>query len=88
MPATDIFDGYSDGLESPLSFAEGVTPSDTDTLTHVSRAVYLGGAGDLSVVMRGGQTVTFTAMSAGWHPIRVTQVMATGTSATEIVVCW
>jgi hypothetical protein len=53
----------------------------------VTRALYVGGGGDLRVVMADGATVTFAALAPGWHPVRVRRVLATGTSATLITGC-
>lgn len=88
MPAIDTYDAYSRGLESPLSSAVEVAPDDANDLLHVSRAVFVGGGGDLRVIMLEGQTVTFAGLASGWHPIRVRRVLATGTSASAIVVGW
>ncbi|MCF7702206.1 hypothetical protein GLR48_23630 [Loktanella sp. M215] len=74
-------------MESPVSHAFAVSPSDANDLVKVTRALHLGGAGNLRVIMADGTTVTFTAMAAGWHPVRVRRVLATGTTATAIVGC-
>lgn len=50
--------------------------------------LYVGVAGDLTVKMASGDVVTFTALSAGFQPIQVTQVYATGTVATDIIALW
>lgn len=68
----------------PATTAAAVTPSDSTALT--SRAVWVGGAGDLSVRLSGatGTTVVFTAVPAGsLLPISVVRVMA-ATTATNI----
>ncbi len=65
--------------------ALAVTPSDTATIRH-TRGVYVGVTGDLAVTMLEGNSVTFVAVPAGaLLPIRVSQVLATGTTATSIV---
>lgn len=62
-----------------------VSPSDTNTL-NFTRGLYVGGAGNLAVTMKDGTTVTFTGVTAGQIlPVSVTQVKATGTTATNIV---
>ena len=82
----DSFSTFSPGLDSPCGYAEAVTPSDTVSLTISSRALYIGGAGNLTVLTVGGQTVTFTGVLAGSIiPIRVSRVNATVTTATSIV---
>ena len=67
--------------------AAAVTPSDTTNLASgFTRAIYVGGTGDLAVVMIDGTTVTFKAVPAGTLlPVAVTRVNSTGTSATNIV---
>jgi hypothetical protein len=52
--------------------------------------LWVGGTGDIAVI--GGQdssAVTFKAVPAGWFrlPVVATQVMATGTTATNLVGC-
>ena len=88
MPARDVFASHGASLESPLSHAVEVVPDDTGDLTHVSRALHLGMPGDLRVTMRSGQTATFRNLSSGWHPLRVSRVHATGTTAIDIVAGW
>lgn len=86
MPAVDQHGSSSEGLSGPADDAETITPSDAAELASITRALYVGGSGDVVVVMRGGQTVTFRAAAAGSTlPIRVKQVRATGTTATNLV---
>ena len=87
MPATDSFKTHAVVMESPVSHAFAVAPSDTGDLPQVTRALHVGGAGNLRAVMADGTTVTFTALSAGWHPVRVRRVLATGTTVTAIIGC-
>lgn len=62
-----------------------VTPSDATVLAP-TRGIYVGVAGNVAVKLLNGTTVTFTAMASGIiHPIRATQVLSTGTTATNIV---
>jgi hypothetical protein len=67
--------------------AQAVTPSDTVDLTNVSRALYVGGAGAVTVILADfATTVAFAAVPAGSIlPVRVSRVKATGTAATSIV---
>ena len=75
------------GLESPAWTAAEVTPDDDNDLTRVAtRALYIGGDGNISVVMSGGGTVAFSGLPAGTIlPVRVDRVRSTGTTATGIV---
>ena len=75
-----------EGMTSPANDALAVTPSDTAPVTYVSRALYVGGAGNLAVTMQGGGNVTFTGVPAGTVlPIRCTHVRSTSTTATSII---
>lgn len=86
MPATDNFANTSPGISGPARNAAAVTPSDAAELANVSRALYVGGAGNIAVVMASGDEVTFTGVTAGSVlPIQVKQVKATSTTATTIL---
>ena len=82
----DQHSGFVEGLTSPADNATAVTPSDSTDLAFNSRALYVGGAGNLVVTMAGGGDVTFTAVPAGSIlPVRVTRVKSTSTTATAIL---
>lgn len=83
---SDPFQNSSSGLSSPASDAFAITPDDGTDLTQIPRAIYVGSAGDLAVVMKGGGTVTFTGVPAGaLLSIRTARILATGTTADAIV---
>ena len=66
------------------SNALAVTPADAN-LAHIAGALWVGGLGNVTVIMAGGQTVTFTAVPSGTLlRVSVTQVRA-ATTATNIV---
>lgn len=55
----------------------------------VTKAIYVGGTGDVNVVMQGGQTVLFSAVPAGTIlPISVSQVKSASTTATLMLGLW
>jgi len=86
---SDSFSGYPVPVDSPASNAAAVTPSDSTDLGVFSRALYVGGAGNISAIMLGGQTVTFSGVPAGsLLPLRVKRVRSTDTTATNIVAIW
>ena len=65
--------------------AAAVTLSDSTELAP-TRALYIGGAGNLKVTMAYGTEVTFSGLSAGSIlPIQVTKVWATGSTATLVL---
>lgn len=84
---SDNFQNYTASLRDPVRTAETVIPNDAQDLNSVSRAVYVGGQGDLRVTLAGGEDITFRSAPVGWHPIRVQRVWATGTTAADIVAC-
>ena len=84
----DIYDDRSSGLESPGYNAATITPDDGADLPTASRAIYVGTAGDLAITMVGGGTLTLKNVPAGILPLRVRRVLATGTSAADLVAVW
>lgn len=73
-------------IESSARGAFAVSASDSVNFTVAARALYIGGAGDVAVVMATGDVVTFKAVPAGTVlPVRCTRVNSTNTSATDIV---
>lgn len=76
----------TDGFNAPAADAFAITPSDTVLFTNDTRGIYVGGAGNLTVLMQSGAVVLFTAVPAGTVlPIRAERVNATGTTATALV---
>ncbi|MCV2867320.1 hypothetical protein OEW28_01595 [Defluviimonas sp. WL0002] len=85
-------DKYSDlptTLTAPAREAAAIVPSDAADLASLPRAMFVGSAGDLAVVMAGGQSAMFRNVAAGsLLPIRVSRVLQTGTTAGDIVGLW
>lgn len=66
--------------------AVSVTPSDSTNLAVPSRALWIGGVGNISVEMLDGSTQVFEGIIAGsLLPLQVTRVNSTNTTATLIV---
>ena len=74
----------------PITEIRDVTPHDSTNMTTPNRAIYIGGAGNVSLLARGdSSSVTLTALAVGvWHPIAALRVNAPLTTATAIVVGW
>jgi hypothetical protein len=86
---TDSFRRHSRSLTAPPEQGVAVVPDDSADLVAVTRALYVGGAGDLAVRMADGTPLVFGAVPAGTLlPLRVRQVLATGTTASRIVGLW
>jgi hypothetical protein len=90
----------SPGPHQPARRTIAVTPSNTKDVTNATgdaapvyaSALYIGATGDVAVVAAGdnsaagaGTPVTFKAVPVGWFPVQVRRVMATNTSASQIV---
>jgi hypothetical protein len=67
--------------------AVAVSPHDTNDLAAPCRSLYVGGAGNVEVIMEGDtDAVVFSAVPAGTVlPIRVSRVRAASTTATLIL---
>ncbi|MBJ3775078.1 spike base protein, RCAP_Rcc01079 family [Acuticoccus mangrovi] len=86
MPAQDPFQLYQRGASAPAADAFSITPNDGTDLATAARAIYVGGGGDLAVVTLGGTSITFVSVAAGSVlPCSVARVLATNTTATDIV---
>lgn len=84
MPATPA--PQAAGLSAPALGAAAITPSDAGALPDPVRAIYVGTGGTLRVRMLSGETVTLAGVLGGAiYPLRVAQVLATGTTATGLV---
>jgi hypothetical protein len=77
----------------PYTHAFAITPSDTDELPMITRAIYVGGAGDIAVILAddtpvgsSGSSITLKAVPVGTVlPMRVRQVWSTNTTATLLI---
>jgi hypothetical protein len=84
--AQDPYAHDPQGLFRPYGKAEVVSKSDTVDLDFLARALWVGSAGDVSVVMQDGTTVVFTSVPAGsLLPIRFSRVNSTNTDASDMV---
>lgn len=76
------------GDTSPAGMYAAVTPHASTELPYVSRALYVGTAGNLVAVRADGTEVTFANVPAGMFlPIRAIRVDDTST-ASDIVALW
>ncbi len=66
--------------------AVAVTPSDSTAFSVPTKYLYVGGAGNVTLIDAAGNSVLFQTVPAGAIiPIACTKVMSTGTAATKIV---
>jgi len=87
MPATDNFSRFQTTDISPITQAVLVVPSDSTDLATVTRAIYVGNGGAVTVNMAdSGTSITFANVPTGTTlPIRVSRIKATLTVATDII---
>jgi len=79
----DTFSNHASGLESPATGAFLITPDDASDLATRPRSLYIGAAGNIRVRMNGVDVTLENA--SGVLPIRPERVLATGTTATNII---
>ncbi|MGR3662351.1 MAG: spike base protein, RCAP_Rcc01079 family [Paracoccaceae bacterium] len=85
----DQFKDFPTTLTSPATNAIAITPNDTVPMQNVSRAIYVGQTGDLSVEMQSGQIVTYENVQSGSIlAIRTLKVRQTGSTATGLISMW
>jgi hypothetical protein len=86
MPAIDKFQGEKKSYEMPSNQLFPITPDDVNELVFIPRSIYIGISGDLAVTDEFNNDVIFTNCFQGtWLPIRVKKVLATGTSALNLI---
>lgn len=86
MPTTDPYSGFAASPSAPARRAEVVTPSDTTDLSATAKSLYVGSGGDVRVMPAGGgAAVTFVGHPAGYLPVQVSRVLATGTTASALI---
>lgn len=85
----DVFKNHTSSLTAPARSAVSVVPADDQPFAQTARAVYVGTGGDLAVEMADGDRVVFVGVPSGTMlPVRITQVLATGTSAGDVLALW
>lgn len=83
MPAD--YSGYARAKTEPAFGAFAITPDDAAALPRLTRSLYVGGGGDLTVEMERGEVVTFVSVPAGTLlPLQLRKV-TTATTATSLI---
>ena len=82
----DRFADRSPSTDGPAFHGFAITANDGADLAEVTRALYVGTAGAVHVLMASGADMTFANVAAGTVlPIRAQRVLATGTTATLVL---
>ncbi len=74
------------GVGYPVTKFKSAIPDDTANLDHLPDGLYVGGAGNLTVMGIDGVQATFIVTAGSYHPLRPRRIMSTGTSATNIII--
>ena len=87
MPAAlDPYSNYADAPDFGGTLAVAIVPADGADLATAVRRIWVGTTGDLAVVTVGGSTATFKNVPVGlFAAVRVARVLATGTTASNLV---
>jgi hypothetical protein len=82
----DRFTGYGDSPSSPARRADLVTPNDSTILDPLPKAIIAGTAGNIALkAVDSAAAVTIPVYAGQQLDIRAEKVLATGTTATNIV---
>jgi hypothetical protein len=84
-------------IDAATNYVEAITPSDTvdlpqfSTYQRLTLGIYVGGTGDVSVVMQNGNVlpVSFKGLPVGtFLRVAARRINAGGTSATQLLACY
>lgn len=79
---TDRFATRADDQAGAIRRGAPITPNDSADLAAETRAIYVGSAGDVAMVLVSGDALTFAGVPAGsLLPVRAIRVKSTGTTA-------
>lgn len=86
----DPFNGVFSGMSDPGERALAIVPSDANDLPETPKAIYVGTAGDIAMIgdneAPSAEAVVWTNIPAGAIvPFRPRRVMATGTTAADMI---
>ena len=85
----DLFENHAPALTAPAAGGAAIAPSDAADLPVVSRAIWVGAGGDLSVELADGGAVVLAGVAGGTLlPLRARAVRAAGTTAGALVALW
>lgn len=84
---SDRFGTYADAPDAPATQAFAIVPSDGAELPAVTKAIYVGSSGDVTLrPLRGTADVTYRNVPEGAYlTVRASHVRATGTTAGDLV---
>jgi hypothetical protein len=82
----DHFEMRARSITGPAVELRAVEPSDSADLPNgVCRSLFAGGAGVIVVQDAFGSQVSLHSGASQYHPVQIRRVLATGTTATDII---
>ena len=82
----DRFASNATAANGPATHAFAITPDDANDISEPTRGLYTGTGGAIALITLSGASIIFTEVPAGAVlPLRVTRVLATGTTATALI---
>lgn len=82
----DRFESMAGGADSPATHGFAIVPSDSTDLPEVTRAIYVGAPGAVTLVLLSGAELTLAGVAAGTVlSLRTRRLKATGTTAGALV---
>ena len=87
---SDRFAGYADSANAPSRRVVALAPSDTADLADTPKGIYVGSGGDVALVAvdapAGAAATVFRNLPSGsLLPVRARRVLATGTTAADML---
>lgn len=80
------FSGRAMSFDGPARNLRAVIPDDAYDLPNgIARALFVGGAGSVAILDASGTQTTLKSAAHQYHPVCVSRILATGTTATDIV---
>lgn len=80
------YSGRADAISAPAQRGFAITPADGADLAAETRGLWVGGSGDIALVLASGDEITLAGVVGGSIlPLRLRRIKATGTSATQLV---
>ena len=72
--------------EGPATFGFVINPSDDSFLEELTRGIWVGGSGNIILMLSSGRVIPLVGVVAGTLiPVKAKKVYATGTTATNLV---
>jgi len=83
----DLFSAEKIELDAPSEQAFAITPDNNNDLQLVTRGLYVGGAGDINMIMAGDSAPVLrkNCIAGMVYPWRVKRVLSDNTTATNLI---